>query len=139
VEVQEAQLVHADAVGVALRVEEQASGGDEVPQEAEVRLVAVEAAIEVEDAVCRVVVMAVEDVEEASDSTLTSVRCRSAVVATSLSFTHFSCHAPRATRTPLHFTRCPYGAMAQPHYKLDPTNVSRCPLQGVPGRLNVRN
>ena len=29
--------------------------------------------------------------------------------------------------------------MVQPHYKLDPTNVSRRPLQGVPGRLNPQN
>ena len=74
VEVREAHLVRAGAVGAALRVEEQVSGGDEVPQEAEVRLVAVEAAIEVEDAVHRVAVSG--DVEEASVSPLISIGCR---------------------------------------------------------------
>lgn len=62
------------AVGAALRAEDQTSGGVEVPQEAEVRLFAVEAAIEVEDAVHRVAVA--EDVEEASVSPLISIRCR---------------------------------------------------------------
>ena len=74
VEVREAQLARAVAVVAVSRVEEQASAGDEVPQEVEVALVVVEAAIGVEDAVYRVAVA--EDVEEASDSTLISVRCR---------------------------------------------------------------
>ena len=76
-EVREAQLVRADAVGAAPRVEDLSLGGDEVLQEAEGRLLAVEAAIEVEDAV-HPVAMVVEDVEveAASASPLISMRCR---------------------------------------------------------------
>lgn len=90
VEVREAQLVRegADAVGAVLRVVEQPSGGVEEPQEVEARLVAVEAAIEVEDAVCPVAVA--EAVEEASDSPLISMRCD---VIIPPSITRFSCHA----------------------------------------------
>lgn len=77
----------AGAVGAVLRVVVQPSGGVEEPQEVEARLVAVEAAIEVEDAVCPVAVA--EDVE-ASDSTLISIRCD---VVRPPSITRFSCHA----------------------------------------------
>ena len=111
------------AVGAALRVEDQVSGGDEGPQEAEVRLFAVEAAIEVEDAVHPVAVA--EDVEEASVSPLTSIRCRHS----SLFMIYHR----------ISFTLITSMARLQPHYKLDPTNVSRRPLQGVPGRLNPQN
>jgi len=77
--VREAQLVRVGAVGAALRVEDQALGGDEVPQEAEVRLFAVEAAIEVEDAVHRVAMVVEEDVEEASASPLISIVCNAVI------------------------------------------------------------
>jgi hypothetical protein len=126
-EVREALSVHAGVVGPALRVEDQTLEGDEGPQEAEVRLVAVEeAAIEVEDAVRRAALAEVDvEVEEASDSIPTSVRCCYAVIAFI-----FSCRV-------LHNS-----CMAQPHYKLDPhpnprNVISRRPLQGIPGRLNV--
>ena len=75
-EVREAQLVRADAVGAAPRVEDHSLGGDEVPQGAVVRLLAVEAAIEVEDAVHRVATVAEDvEVEEASASPRISIQC----------------------------------------------------------------